>query len=109
MFTYNRRTQNSTKFSPFYANYGYNPSLFQPSFPISNPDTAEVMSALKRTQSTLMDNLHKAFQSYKKFANKKRTTGSEIKPNGWVMLNSENLKLKVGIGSSPLSSWAPSR
>ena len=60
MFTYNRRTQNSTKFSPFYVNYGYNPSLFQPSFPISNPDTAEVLSALKRTQSTSMDNLHKA-------------------------------------------------
>ena len=44
-----------------------------------------------------MDNLHKAVQSYKKFADKKRTPGPEIKPNGWVMLNSKNLKLKVGI------------
>ena len=97
MFTYNRRTQSSTKFSPFFANYGYNPSLFQPSLPVNNLDTSELLSTLRRTQSTLMDNLNKAVQSYKKFADMKRSSGPEVKLNGWVMLNSKNLKLKVGI------------
>ena len=44
-----------------------------------------------------MDNLNKASQTHKRFANLKRIPGPEIKTGGWVMLISKNLMLKVGI------------
>ena len=50
-----------------------------------------------KTLATLMDNLNKASQTYKRFADLKRTPGPEIKAGAWVMLNSKNLKLKVEI------------
>ena len=97
MFTYNRRHHSSTKMSPFFANFGYNPSVVNPKTPTPHKDATNLLSKLKATQQVLFDNLNKSVLTYKKFANAKRAKVPKVKTDGWVMLNAKNLKFKHGI------------
>ena len=69
MFTYNRRHHSSTKMSPFFANFDYNPSVVNPKMRTPHKDATNLLLKLKATQQVLFDNLKKSVLTYKKFAN----------------------------------------
>ena len=54
MFTYNRRHHSSTKMSPFFANFGYNPSIVNPKMPSPHKDATNLLSKLKVTQQVFL-------------------------------------------------------
>ena len=82
MFTYNSCHHSSTKMSPFFANFGYNPSVVNPKMPTPHKDATNLLSKLKATQQVLFDNLNKSVLTYKKFANAKRAKGPKVKTDG---------------------------
>ena len=93
--SYNNACQSSSKYSPFYLNYGYYPRVnILSDFNSSNPEANMVLSNQVVAQTHLKSNLKNAQDSYKKHADTKRkdvvfAIGDE------VLLSTKNLKLNI--------------
>eukprot|EP00833_Pecoramyces_ruminatium_P006384 jgi/Orpsp1_1/1180416/evm.model.c7180000073352.1 len=95
-FSYNNAVQESTKVSPFFANYGYNPK-HSPVLPSHSniPRADEFTTDFKEIIKTLKENLKKSIEKQEKFANKHRIEAPEFKVNDKVWINS-SLIMKNG-------------
>jgi hypothetical protein len=100
-FSYNNAIQESSNYSPFYANYGFNPR-HSPEIPsnIDVPRAEDFVVNLSDLSKELKKNLETASKKQENFANKHRTQAPEFKKNDKVWLNSslilrnKNKKLK---------------
>ena len=100
-FSYNNSIQESIKYSPFYANYGFNPK-YSPAIPSSTdvPRADEITKDLSELFKKLSENLQQAMKKQEEFANKHRIEPSNFKPGDKVWINSSliihngNKKLK---------------
>jgi len=88
-FSYNNAIQESTKHSPFYANYGYNPR-YSPAVPSNTdvPRADEYTNNLAELSKSLKENLEQAIIKQKEFANKHRIEPPNFKPGDKVWINS---------------------
>jgi len=99
-FSYNNTLHQSTKQSPFYSNYGFNPK-FNPEIPSSdNPNGAEQrILDINNNIKLLKENLNKAKKTYKKYADKRRLNAPsfEVGQKVWLYkgLNEKNKKKKL--------------
>jgi len=100
-FSYNNSIQESLKYSPFYANYGYNPR-YSPAVPSNTdvPRADEFTKDLSELFKTLSENLKQAMKKQEEFANKHRIEPPNFKPGDKVWISSSliihkgNKKLK---------------
>jgi len=100
-FSYNNSIQESIKYSPFYANYGFNPR-YSPAIPSSTevPRADEFTKDLSELFKALSENLKKAMKKQEEFANRHRIEAPNFKPGDKVWINSSliihngNKKLK---------------
>ena len=100
-FSYNNAIQESSKYSPFFANYGFNPR-HSPEIPnnIDVPRAEELVKNMNDLYKELKNNLEQASKKQETFANKYRSKPPEFKINDKVWINSslilrnKNKKLK---------------
>ena len=100
-FSYNNALQESSNYSPFFANYGYNPR-HSPEIPsiINVPRAEELVKNLTDLSKELKKNLESASKKQEEYANRHRIKPPEFKANDKVWLNSslvlrnKNKKLK---------------
>jgi len=95
-FSYNNAIQESTKHSPFFSNYGFNPR-HSPEVPtdIEVPRAEELVNNLAELTKELKENIKSAIEKQEKFANKNRMEPPEFKKNDKVWINS-SLIIKNG-------------
>jgi len=88
-FSYNNAVQESTGFSPFFLNYGYNPR-HSPIIPDQSnvPRAEEYTKDFKDLIKKLKENLSEAINSQKKFADKHRSKPPEFKIGDKVWIDS---------------------
>ena len=74
-FSYNNACHSSTGNSPFFSNYGFHPKfdIGKPVF-FNSPEAEDLVTKIIDVQSKLKEQLIKAQESYKKFADKRRTS-----------------------------------
>ena len=91
-FAYNNAKHASTKFSPFYANYGHHPraTLHVPEVSL-NPAAEDLMERLKRVHEMLKQNLQSAQENYKKFFDKRVKEAPLFKVGDLVWLSRRNI------------------
>ncbi|TPX38827.1 hypothetical protein SeLEV6574_g07598 [Synchytrium endobioticum] len=93
-FAYNSAEHSSTKISPFYANYGFNPKmdfLANPSADaLANDAAADNAHALEAILKELKLQMAKAQESYSRFANRLRQNHS-FKVGDWVYLQTKGI------------------
>jgi hypothetical protein len=92
-YTYNSSLHASTKMTPFFALYGYDPPLdlsceLTPELP---PTTSEYVASLQETHEVVKQELMLAQNDARKFADRKRTY-QEFKEGDLVYLNRKNIK-----------------
>jgi hypothetical protein len=99
----NNCQQSSTKFSPFYMNYGFNPRfpfLVQSTAKVTDPSTVPAAEAVIKTiqQTTLeaIKNLQRAQQQQTLYANRKRR-GDEFHVGEQVYLSTDKLNIISGV------------
>jgi RNase H-like domain found in reverse transcriptase/Integrase zinc binding domain/Chromo (CHRromatin Organisation MOdifier) domain len=99
----NNCQQSSTKYSPFYMNYGFNPRfpfLTQSTInaPVSStvPAAEEIVKTIQLTTQQAIQNLHKAQQQQSQYANRKRRE-DEFKVGEQVYLSTEKLNITSGV------------
>jgi len=100
-FSYNNAVQDSTKLSPFFANYGFNPR-HSPEIPSNSdvPRADEFTQDFAKITKILKENLQQAIIKQKEFADKHRINPPDFKPGDKVWINSSliihngNKKLK---------------
>jgi transposase InsO family protein len=91
-FSYNNKIQTSTRTSPFYANYGYNPRMgFEPRRKAKVQSVEEFVQKLKSVQAEVEAALHKARDDMKKYADRKRMHAPQYKPGDKVWLSTKDL------------------
>lgn len=92
-FAYNNAEHTSTKQTPFHANYGYHPrlSVNSPRKPV-NPAAENYIETLQQNRRTLKEELKRAQDSYKKFADNKRQKPPTIRPGDLVWLLRRNIR-----------------
>ena len=99
-FAYNNTLQQSIKQSPFFANYGFNPK-FSPEVPsIDRPNRAEKrIIDINKHINFLKQNLEKAKETYKKYADQKRMPAPnfEVGDKVWLLKGNttKNIKRKL--------------
>jgi len=91
-FSYNNALQESSNYSPFFANYGFNPR-HSPEIPntVEVPRAEEFIKDLTSLYKELKENLESAREKQEKFANKHRIQAPEFKENDKVWVNSSLL------------------
>jgi len=100
-FSYNNAVQESSNYSPYFANYGFNPR-HSPEVPsnIEVPRVKEIVNDMNELTKELRSNLEKTRKKQEQFANKYRTEPPNFKKGDRVWLNSslvlrnKNKKLK---------------
>ena len=94
-FCYNSAYHASTKMTPFYANYGYNPTAVPTATTTTPiPQADFFLQQLSSIHQELTENLNKATKAYKHQADKKRRPTPEIAVGSMVYLESKNLKVR---------------
>ena len=92
-FAYNNTLQQSTKQSPFFANYGFHPK-FNPIIPsVDKPTTVDQrIIEINENMNLLKENLNKAKETYKYYADKRRLEAPsfEIGKKVWLLKESTN-------------------
>ena len=102
-FACNNQVNESTKVSPFFANYGYHPRLgIEPSQPcppkLSRQQREEFFNAssianrYQQITEHLRANIEFAQERQEYFANLSRTAAPAYKPGDWVWLDTRNIK-----------------
>ena len=96
-FAYNNHESASTKFSPFYINYGYNPrvpaTLLQHTAQTANEAVNEQLTIISSTVKMAQDNIILAQQKQAKYADQHRNE-QEFNIGDLVLLSTRNIKLK---------------
>lgn len=97
-YAYNTATQESTKVSPFYANYGFQPDSTWPS-PKRKLDNVDASSAVleskwKTLWEAMRADIHKAQARQKKWYDQKPMKAPELKAGDKVMLDRRNIITK---------------
>ncbi len=100
-FSYNNVIQESIKYSPFFANYGYNPR-HSPEVPSTTevPRADEFTRDFSELFKILSENLHQTMKKQEEFANRHRMEPPKFKPGDKVWISSSliihngNKKLK---------------
>lgn len=92
-FAYNNSEHASTKQTPFHANYGYHPRLIvnAPQEPI-NPAAENYLEALRQSQQVVSEELKKAQEDYKRFADRKRKEQPAFRIGDLVWLARKNIR-----------------
>jgi transposase InsO family protein len=91
-FAYNNTPHSTTKVSPFFANYGYNPS-FDITTTLARSGTAkEVARNLADLHQYLRHEIAKSNDRYKKFADRHRLPAPNYSINDQVWLSTKNLR-----------------
>ena len=99
-FSYNNSLQQSINQTPFFSNYGYNPKA-HPEIPSNNrPSRAEKRAIdINENIKILKENLDKAKETYKKYADQKRMEPPkfEVGDKVWLLKgnNEKNRKKKL--------------
>lgn len=97
-YAYNSSVSASTKMSPFYANYGYEPRTQWPKTPAeqewTNPASEVLTSQWEETWQRLHEHLAGARQRMKKWYDLKRNEAPQFSPGQSVMLDRRNIKTK---------------
>ncbi|KAJ9089694.1 hypothetical protein DSO57_1010191 [Entomophthora muscae] len=87
-YTYNSQHQASTGMSPFYANYRFDPTWDHLDLgEASNPNGKSWIRAIHQAQQDCVNNLVKAVNTYKDYADKKRKPGPLIEVGDQVYLD----------------------
>jgi hypothetical protein len=92
-FAYNNATQESTKMSPFYANYGLHPrfmSQFQAPSEQAAPAATDFAAHLHETHDRLVENVKAAQDSQARYYDAKHQR-VELEPSDMVWLNASNI------------------
>ncbi|KAJ9086757.1 hypothetical protein DSO57_1039789 [Entomophthora muscae] len=102
-FAYNNQDHRSTGMSPFKANYRFNLTWdAPPTEEADNPDGHDWVSNIHGCQEECAQNLRRAVQVYKDFANKKGSPGPPIEVGDLVYLSAKNIKT-----TAPCASLSP--
>ena len=91
-FVYNNSTQKSTRFSPFFLNYGFNPSTPVTTTPASShvPAATDFLTTLQQSLDLAKQHLTKAQQQQSTQANKHRCS-QQFSIGDKVLLSTQNL------------------
>ena len=92
-FAYNNSDHTSTKVSPFFANYGYHPSLSVEHGASATEPGSFYVYQLDSIHDFIKSTLKSAQERQKEFADNHRRDSPDFKVNDLVMLSTENLKL----------------
>ncbi len=88
-FSYNNAVQDSTKYSPFYLNYGFHPNYSPAIINKTNvPKAEEYLKNLNEVMKDLKKNLEQSLTTQKKYADNHRSKPPEFKENDKVWLDS---------------------
>jgi len=89
----NIKIQTSTKISPFYANYGFNPWMgIQPHWEVKVQAVERLIEELRKIQGEAEAALHKACDDMKCFADQTHAQAPEYKPRDQVWLSTKILQ-----------------
>jgi transposase InsO family protein len=90
---YNNKLSESTQTTPYYANHGKHPNLFERTFPTLKTEKAlQTADEMKKTHKQLQQNLQRAQQNMISYANKKRKMAPQLKKGDKVYLLTKNLR-----------------
>ena len=89
-FAYNNAYQESTKMSPFFANYGFHPRFLAEFSPTPVPAANDFASHLHEVHDRLVENVKKAQDISARYYDRKHKP-IELKPGDLVWLNSSHL------------------
>jgi len=89
-FAYNNASQESTRMSPFYANYGFHPRFLAEFTPTNVPASDDFASHLHEVHEHLVENVKKA-QNYQARYYDPKHKPTEFQPGDMVWLNSANI------------------
>jgi hypothetical protein len=97
-YAYNSAVSEATKFSPFYANYGFEPRTNwpnpKPSSEWDNPASSVTVSQWEAIWSTMHENLGKSRLRMARWYDKHHLKAPEFKPGDEVMLDRRNVQTK---------------
>lgn len=92
---YNNKLSESTGETPYFANHGRHPNLFERTFPtIKTQKALQNADELKEIHKKLEDNMRKAQQRSISYVNKKRKMAPQLKRGDKVYLLTKNLRTK---------------
>jgi len=94
-YDYNILKNSSTKISPFYANYGFEPRTSWPTeIQFWNPASGMYGHYMTTVHQKLRERLAESVELMKKYYNKKRKSMEPLKKEELVMLNGRNIRAK---------------
>jgi hypothetical protein len=92
---YNNKTSESTGQTPFYANHGRHPHLFERVFPTRKTEKAmATANELKKIHENMKANIENAQRRSISYVNKKRKTAPQLERGDKVYLLTKNLRTK---------------
>jgi len=93
-FAINSATSDTTRMTPFYANYGYEPTAYHEARTLVRESDKGLSRAeqYRKTNELLLSNIAKRNESSKKFANKNRVKGPTLKEGDKVFLLRKNIQ-----------------
>jgi len=94
-FAYNSAPSESTKVSPFYANYGFNPTMYgEPREASKAPKANKLANDIREIHDSLREDLQLVRLRMTKYANQSRMKGPSFKEGDKVYLIRKNIKTK---------------
>jgi len=95
-FAYNSAETNTTKLSPFYANYGFQPEIYHNPLLQKNivPQARLTAQQIKDLHQELKEDIKFISMKSEKYYNKKKLEGPSLKEGDMVYLHQKNLKTK---------------